>query len=158
MDRKFNFGKYKGKDIKYIILTHVGYIMWCLENINHFYLSDEEQEVYDAVAIAVKKYKAITSFPQDKLFAHIRNTDNFKDLKTPFIIRDGNLLAVRKKYMSFPVCTYVTKYFLNKIEHENTSEMLHVLAHEMVKDSMLREENHYADEDIYGGWNDGLHW
>ena len=42
-ERKLTFGKYKGQDIKYIILTHIGYIMWCFENINWFKLTDEEQ-------------------------------------------------------------------------------------------------------------------
>lgn len=32
-ERKLTFGKYKGQEIKYIILTHIGYIMWCFENI-----------------------------------------------------------------------------------------------------------------------------
>lgn len=42
-ERKLTFGKYKGQDIKYIILTHIGYIMWCFENISRFKLTDEEQ-------------------------------------------------------------------------------------------------------------------
>lgn len=41
-DRIFKFGKYKNQDIKYIILTHIGYIMWCFENIRNFKLNDEE--------------------------------------------------------------------------------------------------------------------
>ena len=35
-ERVLTFGKYKGQDIKYIILIHIGYIMWCLENIDWF--------------------------------------------------------------------------------------------------------------------------
>ena len=30
-DRILTFGKYKGQEIKYIILTHIGYIMWLFE-------------------------------------------------------------------------------------------------------------------------------
>ncbi|MCO7113114.1 hypothetical protein NIB75_12570 [Bacteroides uniformis] len=49
------FGKYKGQEIKYIILTDIGYIVWCFENIGRFKLTDEEQAIYDAVAIMIKK-------------------------------------------------------------------------------------------------------
>ena len=42
-ERILTFGKYKGQEIKYIILTHIGYIMWCFENINWFKLTDEER-------------------------------------------------------------------------------------------------------------------
>lgn len=43
MERKITFGKYKGQDIKYIMLAHIGYIMWYLENLKWFHLNDEEQ-------------------------------------------------------------------------------------------------------------------
>lgn len=146
MNRKFLFGKYKGKDIKYIILTHIGYIMWCLDNINHFSLNNEEQAVYDAVAIAVKKYKTVTPFPKEKLFAHVKNTDDFKNLWTPFVIKDGNLLTIRGGCMSFPACNYIKKYITSKVQPDDPVEILHILAHEMVKDLMLSDENRYSDD------------
>lgn len=54
-ERTLTFGKYKGQEIKYIILTDIGYIVWCFENIRRFKLTDEEQAIYDAVAIMIKK-------------------------------------------------------------------------------------------------------
>lgn len=39
-DRKFHFGKHKGEEIKYVILTDIGYITWCLNNISAFLLND----------------------------------------------------------------------------------------------------------------------
>jgi len=53
MARKMTFGKYKGEPVTRIILTHIGYIMWCLNNLAWFKLTDEEQELYDANAIAM---------------------------------------------------------------------------------------------------------
>lgn len=54
-DRILTFGKYKGQEIKYIILTHIGYIMWLFENLKWFRLNEEEQALYDAIAIMIKK-------------------------------------------------------------------------------------------------------
>ena len=33
-DRTINFGKYKGTPIKQLILEHIGYVYWCLGNLN----------------------------------------------------------------------------------------------------------------------------
>ena len=44
-ERTLTFGKYKGQEIKYIILTDIGYIVWCFENIRRFKLTDEEQAI-----------------------------------------------------------------------------------------------------------------
>ena len=62
-DRTINFGKYKDTPIKQIILEHIGYIYWCLDNLKWFKLNTEEQSLYDALAIANIKYKinAITA-------------------------------------------------------------------------------------------------
>ena len=41
--RKMTFGKYKGQPILKVIAEHIGYIMWCFENINWFELTEDEQ-------------------------------------------------------------------------------------------------------------------
>ena len=51
-DRTINFGKYKGTAIKQLILEHIGYIYWCLGNLEWFKLNADEKALYDAVAIA----------------------------------------------------------------------------------------------------------
>ena len=64
-ERVLSFGKYKGQEIKYIILTDIGYIVWCLENIKKLKLTDEEQAIYDAVAIRIRKsnWQWLMTFP-----------------------------------------------------------------------------------------------
>ena len=52
-ERTLTFGKYKGQEIKYIILTDIGYIVWCFENIRRFKLTDEEQAIYNEVEIMI---------------------------------------------------------------------------------------------------------
>ena len=82
--RKFRFGKYKGKEICGIIITHTGYILWLLEN-TQFKLNELEQECFDAVAKA--KAEGSTNFVYNKedLKKHIKD----KGIKTPFVSREG---------------------------------------------------------------------
>lgn len=82
--RKFTFGKYKGQYVLYIIATHIGYVMWCLENIQWFNLNEEEQMFYDWQAIAIKKYDAPMLFPVETLFKHIKDKDSLSALRTPY--------------------------------------------------------------------------
>lgn len=75
-NRKMIFGKYKGQDIKYIILTHIGYIMWCFENIYWFKLTEEEQALYDAIAIMIKKEHLPMAFPVEMMYKHIKDRES----------------------------------------------------------------------------------
>ena len=86
-DRKLTFGKYKGRPIKEITLTHIGYIMWCLNNLSWFSLTDEEQAVYDAMAIALVKDDIQMVFPREDMVAHIKDKEALKELRTPFYIQ-----------------------------------------------------------------------
>ena len=83
-ERKLTFGKYKGQEIKYIILTHIGYIMWCFENINWFKLTDQEQALYDAIAIMIKKERLPMTFPVEMMYKHIKDRESYEKLNTPF--------------------------------------------------------------------------
>lgn len=89
MDNILKFGKYKGQPVKKIILTHIGYIMWCLDNLNWFKLNEDEQELYDAMAIAIVKYDIDMVFPIDKMVSFIKNKEAFDNKTTPFRL-DGN--------------------------------------------------------------------
>lgn len=82
--RKFRFGKYKGKEICGIAMTHTGYILWLLEN-TQFKLNELEQECFDAVAKA--KAEGSTNFVYNKedLKKHIKD----KGIKTPFVSHKG---------------------------------------------------------------------
>lgn len=107
-DRNLTFGKYKGSPIKKIILTHIGYIMWCLDNLNWFKLNDDEQDLYDAIAIAVVKYNIDTVFPTEKLIPHIKNKENFEKKETPFRIESSG--SIWPDDMESPIVKGVLKY------------------------------------------------
>lgn len=84
MARILKFGKYKGKSYTKIILTHIGYIMWCLNNLSQFRLTDEEQELYDAVAIAIIDSSFVkTPFPKEGLIVHIKDKNALENRDTP---------------------------------------------------------------------------
>ena len=43
-NRKFWFGKHKGKDIISICIYEPSYVEWCLSNVKNFKLNEEEQK------------------------------------------------------------------------------------------------------------------
>lgn len=45
-DRKFFFGKYRGRFIKDIIKTDTQYITWTMKNVKFFWYNTEEVELY----------------------------------------------------------------------------------------------------------------
>ena len=90
--RLITFGKYKGKSIIWLIASYIGYIMWCFNNIKNFHLTDEEQSLYDALAIAIirrnsdEKHPMDASFPVEELKLHIMDKDSLRKLDSPFAI------------------------------------------------------------------------
>ena len=52
--RIMRFGKYKGQPVLLIIAAHIGYIMWCFENIKWFSLNEDEQKFYDWQAMLLR--------------------------------------------------------------------------------------------------------
>lgn len=82
--RTLNFGKYKGQPILLVIAEHIGYIMWCLENIQWFSLNEDEQKFYDWEAIAIKKYGKQMIFPVEKMYKHVKDKKAFECLQTPY--------------------------------------------------------------------------
>ena len=85
MQRTMTFGKYKGKPMIWVIATHIGYIMWCLENISNFQLTDEEQTFYDALAISIMRDKVAMTFPIEKLANYVKDEQSLRELKSPFV-------------------------------------------------------------------------
>lgn len=156
-DRKLTFGKYKGQEIKYIILTHIGYIMWCFENIDWFKLTDEEQALYDAVAIMIKKEGLQMTFPVEIMYKHIKNREAFERLETPFIFNEYT--CYKRSEKDNPICKSVEKYKIPRITiHERSSVGglslgdLTGLAHCMNKEVERAYCNGETDDDIFGGW------
>lgn len=45
-DRKFFFGKYKGRYIKDVIVNDTQYITWSMKNVKWFWFNKEEVELY----------------------------------------------------------------------------------------------------------------
>jgi len=82
--RQMTFGKYKGRPVLWVIAAHIGYIMWCFENIKWFALNDDEQKFYDWQAIAIKKYGKQMTFPVENVYKHVKDTASLESLKTPF--------------------------------------------------------------------------
>ena len=109
-DRTINFGKYKGTPIKQLILEHIGYIYWCLFNLKWFKLNDEEQALYDALAIANIKYKINLVFPVQELSKHIKDKDRYLKRETPFIISKDGIISYYLKDKDNPIISSVLKY------------------------------------------------
>lgn len=152
-DRILTFGKYKGQEIKYIILTHIGYIMWCFENLKWFRLNEEEQALYDAIAIMIKKDDLEMTFPVELMYNHIKNREAFDKLETPFFFCGYTCCKSYEK--DNPVCKSVEKY---KITQKTSSfsnlslDYLMGLHHSMEKEIERAQLNGESDDNIFGGW------
>ena len=159
-DRQMTFGKYKGEDIKYIILTHIGYIMWCFENINWFKLTDEEQALYDAIAIMIKKERLQMTFPVEMMYKHIKDRESYEKLKTPFTFNYG-YISLRTSEKDNLIFNSIEKYITHRIRRNSTQEYssfeslsgdLTGLSHSMNKEKERARLNGESDEEIYGSW------
>lgn len=107
-DRNITFGKYKGEPIKKLILTHLGYVMWCLSNLNWFKLTDDEQKLYDAMAIAVLDSDAEMTYPKEELKNHIRDTWAMINNNTDFSITgDGYVYCSPDNVRKFGLDKYI---------------------------------------------------
>lgn len=109
--RKFTFGKYKGKEVCDIVINHIGYILWLLEN-TRFKLTELEQECFDAVAIAKVNGNIRYVFPKNDLKKYIKN----KDMVTPFAANYG-YFGVISKYRNNKIATlYRERYYASNNE------------------------------------------
>lgn len=160
-ERKLTFGKYKGQDIKYIILTHIGYIMWCFENINWFKLTDEEQALYDAIAIMIKKERLPMAFPVEMMYKHVKNREALDKLDTPFTF-NGEYTSYKVSEKDNPICKSIEKYRICRTIRTRTQECssfcdlslgdLGGFSHSMNKEIERARLNGESDEEIYGTW------
>lgn len=150
-ERALTFGKYKGQEIKYIILTHIGYIMWCFENISWFKLTDEEQSLYDAVAIMIKKEGLQMTFPVELMYKYIKDKEAFERLETPFIDNNG-YTAFKTADKDTPICKSVEKYITSTELHKRLSflDLCSGLLHSMNKEIDRAYCNGETDEEIFG--------
>jgi hypothetical protein len=50
----FKFGKYKGKSLAEVAAINVHYILWCIKNVENFYIgTDTINDIYSIVKIAI---------------------------------------------------------------------------------------------------------
>ena len=72
--------------------------MWCLNNLSQFSLTDEEQELYDAVAIALIKSSSIkTPFPKEELAVHIKDKNALEKRETPIYFTPDLVVMCNKQ-------------------------------------------------------------
>ena len=150
-ERNISFGKYKGECIRKLILTHLGYIMWCLSNLNWFKLTDDEQRLYDLMAIAVINSDCETSYPKEELKKYVRDTFSLATKSTPFrVTQDGNVMcdsSTREKYD-------LNKFVNNKISKRSINHSdLYGLQHSAAK---IGFGKFYYDYDYEEYLEDGL--
>lgn len=116
--RKFWFGKYKGKEICGIIITHTGYILWLLEK-TQFKLNALEQEFFDAVAKAKAEGSTKFVYNKENLKKHIKD----KCIKTPFVSREG-FFGVLKGYSEHKLVKIFLERYNNK-EYDRIPASVH---------------------------------
>lgn len=141
--RYMTFGKYKGKPILWVIARHIGYIMWCFENLKWFKLNDAEQKFYDWQAIAIKKYNIPMEFPVDLMYKHIKDKESLSSLTTPYVFKGYNPYFPHDNEISDLLCAAgVLGEKVNKTSTSDTATPWIGLHHTTMKeiDQMTDEE------------------
>ena len=103
--KTFWFGKYKGKEICGIILTHTGYILWLLEN-TRFRMNEFEQECFDAVAKAKIDGDNIFVYNKCDLKKYMKD----ENIETPFRSCNGHFGVISKFRDNKIAILYVERY------------------------------------------------
>ena len=148
-DRTINFGKYKGTPIKQLILEHIGYIYWCLDNLKWFKLNTEEQALYDALAIANIKYKIDLAFPVHDLSKHVSDKESLKRGITPFFISKDGIIKYHIQDENNPIIRGIIKYKDDNIHssHLTASQMLAMCKYMQIPEEDESDFNAYMGID-----------
>ena len=67
----FRFGKYNGLSLSQILSIQSSYINWCLENLDHFYISIEDQ-------LAIKNIYNEFIINEDKMSFEVADYDDYE--------------------------------------------------------------------------------
>lgn len=78
MDRKFIFGKYKGKYIKDIIISDTQYITWSMKNVSWFWFNTEEVQLYKQQLLTHK-----TKSQYELVMQSIKNEQKQNSIRKP---------------------------------------------------------------------------
>ena len=144
--RKFRFGKYKGKEICGIIITHTGYILWLLEN-TQFKLNELEQECFDAVAKAKAEGSNNFVYNKENLKKYIKD----KGIKTPFVSREG-FFGVLKEYSDHKLAKVFIERYYNK-EYDQIPVSVHRKGYYDALANILRNMSESEYEDPLSDFN-----
>lgn len=83
-DTVFTFGKYKGKQMGYVLFDDPDYISWCIINLDHFFI--EERILYELAGIAQVKLsdeaKEVLKLKYER-FMEYEDDDNYDDYFYP---------------------------------------------------------------------------
>jgi hypothetical protein len=151
--RKLTFGKYKGDYVLHIITTHIGWIMWALNNIDWFKLNDIEQKLYDAIAIHALKYNIDYVFPRENLIPFIKDKEALNNLETPitkdFRIKRDNVLFQAMKDTN---CIVAKSNASNckMIDEQQWIDAMRAMAHSAVKEWDFMDDEERSDMEKYG--------
>lgn len=148
-DRKLTFGKYKNQPIKALLFTHIGYIMWCLDNLKWFRLNTEEQAIYDALVTMIKKEKLPMTFPTENLYKHVKNKSMLNSLETPFF-SNGDYTSIIINEQNMPLYKSVENYLIQTEACKDTllSDINDVVNREIAH----RQLRGITQHDMFGGW------
>jgi hypothetical protein len=72
LDSVFSFGKFKGLSLSQVLLVQTSYVNWCLENLDHFYISMEDQ-------VAIKALHNEFVLNEDKMGLEAEDYDDYND-------------------------------------------------------------------------------
>lgn len=153
--RLIKFGKYKGESIIWLIASHIGYIMWCLNNIKNFHLTGEEQSLYDAISIAIirrnsdEKHPMDASFPVEELKLHIMDKDSLMKLDSPFVITQELKTKFYFDKADDTLKNIVTKYnsiLIEKERYTSSDESIANTIRDLAKQVIQIEENNTLEE------------
>lgn len=151
--RKLTFGKYKGLPILLVIAEHIGYIMWCLENLHWFKLNDDEQKFYDWQAIAIKKYCKRMIFPVETMYKHVKDQDALNRLETPYqFIGDDPYMPKTELTSLFCEAGVIRKTDSTPIPNHdsNSRPWYRGLQNTMMKDIEMMSDEEIAEMEDYG--------
>ena len=158
MDRKITFGKYKGEKIMKLIMTHIGYIMWCLKNVRGFHLTNEEQIVYDAMAISIKRDGCEMTFPIEEMIQFVSDKEALKQLYSPvqnigknfYVVPNLNKDKDRVVDLAFKMCA--EKKQIKYCDYNLLGDLFGQVEKLLEAESAYSEPRGLFDDEIEAGW------
>lgn len=127
--------------------------MWCIKNIPWFTLTEEEQAIYDALAIANVKYNIQFPFSKEDMLSCVANKEALRKLDTPFIMSHSGTIQFYAEQINNPIIQNVFKYCTNHFPEKDMqkknidllADMSHCLDKMPIEDFEENEEVCFND-------------